>query len=616
MMRANAGCRYQKLEVIFDSLPIYIQEVLGDPRKGKHVMEHFFKIDNTAVRYFAKYLTSDNNTLRQAYQHQYVIDASMCNAVLALRAARIYEHESRGERVKKLWQILCDDAISFQEILIKKHGTAHTLGNNYRHFQRKLEKYENTSYPAVVSGKHANKNAQKNDGKALQLLNDMFSTQQGKPTYSQVARQYEGFLQGKYEIINATIGEVYNPTDYAMIGPKTVYNYLAQWENRIATHAMRSGNRQEYMGAYKPHHDLEPPKFAGSIISVDDRQPPFAYEKTKRVWFYNGIDLASECFTCFVWGKTKESAAAKAKDLGPGMGGAKEGAKTILGSKIGRAIEANNARGKRIEAYYKPLRYELEKEELGWIPRHTAKSEANKTGPDVVPMLPYDDIVKIALSKLQSWNNRPHSRHTNKTRWEYFLENQHPQLQPINYRGILQYIGHKEKTSCNVGSVKLQNKRFLLGYNGKIALGNELIELMQKIEGKTIWAYWLDGNDGNVLAAHAYIDDVFICELHHVPRYQKARIEQTPKDTENREIMSSYVATLEAFAKSKKKQIEKVVVNRLVPAELNQKFQIRELATDNYLTKQHEKAEILPNPFEDDLNALESVFQFDLKDRF
>ena len=52
-------------------------------------------------------------------------------------------------------------------------------------------------------------------------------------------------------------------------------------------------------------------------------------------------------------------------------------------------IEANNARGKRIEAYYRPLRYGLEKKREGWIARPFALSEPNQSGPSEVPIIPW-----------------------------------------------------------------------------------------------------------------------------------------------------------------------------------------------------------------------------------
>jgi hypothetical protein len=63
----------------------------------------------------------------------------------------------------------------------------------------------------------------------------------------------------------------------------------------------------------------------------------------------------------------------------------------------------------------------------------------------------------------------PHPIITGKTRWEVFLENQNSDLTPINWRGILPYIGHKTQTSYNVGTIRLQNNTYLLAKNGKYA---------------------------------------------------------------------------------------------------------------------------------------------------
>src|SRR5699024_2449107 len=82
--------------------------------------------------------------------------------------------------------------------------------------------------------------------------------------------------------------------------------WLAKWESRIATHKLRSGDRQQYRGIYIPYAETELPREAGSLLSIDDRQPPFEYDKTKRIWFYNGVDVASRAITASVWGKTKE----------------------------------------------------------------------------------------------------------------------------------------------------------------------------------------------------------------------------------------------------------------------------------------------------------------------
>ncbi|WP_449398500.1 hypothetical protein [Chryseobacterium wanjuense] len=83
-------------------------------------------------------------------------------------------------------------------------------------------------------------------------------------------------------------------------------------------------------------------------------------------------------------------------------------------------IEANNARGKRIERYFGSLRYGSEKEREGWLARPHALSESNQKGSKEVPMLPYERIIEECITDIYDWNNAPHSVDPSKTRWEYF----------------------------------------------------------------------------------------------------------------------------------------------------------------------------------------------------
>jgi hypothetical protein len=238
-------------------------------------------------------------------------------------------------------------------------------------------------------------------------------------------------------------------------------------------------------------------------------------------------------------------------------------------------IEANNARGKRIEAYYKPLRYELEKERAGWLARPYALTESNQAGGENVPMIPYSQIIEGCLNDIQTWNNMPHSVHKDKTRWEVFTEMQHPELKPTNWKAILPYLGYKTATSCGDNAIiKLQNKEFLLGDDDEIYLGEKLIDLMKKIGGRNIDCYWLDDNNGGVLKAIVYMGDTCICEALPKPTYNRAGIERTAKDEENRRIMSAYVASIDGYIRRKAANIKTLVVIDNRVKTLNTKFTI------------------------------------------
>ena len=60
----------------------------------------------------------------------------------------------------------------------------------------------------------------------------------------------------------------------------SIIAWLGKWENKIGTFAKRSGDRQKLMQQFTPWHKLTKIKEAGTLISIDDRQPPLYTMKT------------------------------------------------------------------------------------------------------------------------------------------------------------------------------------------------------------------------------------------------------------------------------------------------------------------------------------------------
>jgi hypothetical protein len=505
------------------------------------------------------------------------------------------------------------------------------LPDNPVRLRRKLKKYIDEGYKSLIHGGHDNNNARIVTEDIELFLNEMFATQKHKPDSEEIFRQYNAFLSGYVDVINNETGELYNPKDFKALSKSTVTAYLAKWSNRIATYALRSGNRQTYMSRFKPYPSLEQPRFAGSIISVDDRQPPFEYEKGKRMWFYNGIDVGSEAFVCWVYGKTKEGIildfyrqlVRNYAQWGFNLPAELE-AELSLNSSFKNTflqegamfqyvrIEANNARGKRIEQYYRPLRYKYEKKREGWLARPFALSEANQQGAQPTGIIPYEQIINACLRDIEDWNNSEHSRIKGKSRWEVFCEMQNPDLRTTNYRAVIPQLGYKTQTSCNTGIIRLQNSEFLLGNNGLISTGDSLINFMCEIEGKNIDVYWLDGNNGQVLKAYVYKGGQLICEAIAKPTYNRARIEQTSEDNANREMMSKYEATIRGFGARRRNEIERLTVIDNSQRTLNNKFSISGLSKYNVIEKA--ETEILEDDI--DLNTVETSFKTNLIDRF
>jgi len=633
MRRVQLGGNGRQMLIDFDSLPNTIKEALGDPRKGLHILEDYFKLDQQAVEFYRNYTFDDGSHIDEAIQDKYIANASLIKACQRLKPAREAEIIGKGYTPKGIYNSLWRDAISFGPVMERKWGMVSSLPPGERRWIQTYKRFAEEGYPSLISKKHQNKNAAPdNQEEIMKLLADMFGTQPQKPTFTEVSRQYEAFLSGYLDVIDNKTKEPYSPAGYPSLSSGTIWNYLNTYESRIATMAKRSGNRQKLISDTIPHHSLLHPHYAGSIISIDDRQPPFEYAKGQRMWFYNGIDLGSEAFTTWVYGKTKEGIILEFyrqmvrnyDEWGFALPHELE-CESSLNSQFAHTflregymfenvrIEANNARGKRIEAYYNPLRYKYEKKEIGWLARPFALSEANQAGNDKVERIPYDRLAMQSLKHIEQWNNSPHSLYPDKTRWEMFCENQHPNLRPTNYLAFMRHLGYKTTTSCNAGIIRLQRQEWLLGDQGKIYTGDRLIKLMKLTEGQTVDVYWLDANNGTILKALVYIGDTYICEALPKPVYHRAKLEQTAADHEAREIMSSYATTIEAYQRRRKNELQSVTVIDNTPVTLNNKFKIPALHQNELI---HEP-EILPEPdLEEDLITVERSFKSSLRDRF
>lgn len=610
-------------------------DTFGEPAKQlkQSWFEKHYKRDTVALAYYMDYRLPDGRTLDDTTIEEYTLNASVLAAVERIYNSRYALRRSMRGAVKDIWSIVSNECNRFRDI------QPHNLPGNPAALRRKLNDYKKDGFYSLVHKNYANDNARKVDSITIELLNNMFATQAHKPTATEVARQYDAFLGGYVEVTNNVTGEMYEPAGFRKLSTNTITNYLAKWVNRAGTHTMRSGDRQKWMGKYQPYHSMEAPKYAGSLLSIDDRQPPFVMENGKRVWFYNGVDLASEAITVWVYGHTKEGIITdfyrqmirNYTAWGIGLPLELE-AESALNSSFKDTflkegvifqhvrIEANNARAKRIERVNEVLRYEIEKEMDGWRARPDAQSEANQKGPGKDKTIPYQQIVEQALQAIWIYNNSEHPKYPGKSRWDIFLEKQNPAPRPTNWRAFLPTLGIKTETSCNNGVVKLQRNEFVLADGGQIAYSDKLISLLARVEGKELDIYWLDGHEGEVIKALVYLrgTDTYVCELVAKPRYNRSISEQTPADIEAREQMSKYVASVTGFINNQKKGIDQVTIIDNRPRVLNTRFSMpgmRPPVTTN-IEPNIESIELPELPDDDEFATVETSFKRSLNDRF
>ncbi|MFJ1426968.1 hypothetical protein ACILFS_11745, partial [Capnocytophaga canimorsus] len=220
---------------------------------------------------------------------------------------------------------------------------------------------------------------------------------------------------------------------------------------------------------------------------------------------------------------------------------------------------------KIIERRFGHLRNNIEKKANGWIARPHAKSEGNQVGKGKTEIIPYKELVQARLADLEDWNNQPSRQDKNQSRWEYFLNNQKSDLPKTNYRAILPHLGYKQTTSCQRGFISLQGKKRAIADNGKILTGDALIEKMKQIEGKEFDVFWLDDNEGNVLKAIVYQNGRYVCEVQEMPKFQRAKAEQTEQDLINKALQDAYTMTVIRFAERQSKAIESIGIVSVAP---------------------------------------------------
>jgi len=577
----------------------------------KRYFETQYEYDLKAYNFYSREYTEgvERRMLTHEKIEEYTFNASVLNTVRKVKENRTQFRKQLGSNKKSdIWQILSSEVNSFNEV-------PHTLPVSPDGLRKKLVKFEKEGYVGLIDGRRNNDNARKVDADVIKLLNELFAGQEYKPTATAVAKMYNSFLDGYIQVINKETAEFYEPSNFKKLSDATITNYLSDWENTIATHQIRGGNRQLNMTKFKPHHQMDLPTFSGSLLSIDDRQPPFYYEPGKRAWFYIGVDVASGCFTGYVHGKSKEGIILEfyrqlvrnytewglpipyELECESSLNSSFKGTFLQEGAMFQKVrIEANNARGKYIERVFGKLRYEVEKSAIGWAARPFAISEANQSGNKQLPIIPYDQLIEERYKEMEDWNNSSHPLRPELTRFEYLLEMYNKEVPSTNWRAILPHLGKHEQSSCNVGKIILQNKKRFIADNGEVLLGESLIAKMKRIEGEKVDVYWLDGNDGNVLKAVVFLNGEYICELVSLS-YQRAQIEQTPEDIAIRELQSKYTASVEAFAKLQKRSIDKVVVIDHQQKTLNRRFQISGL--NRFQTREEEVEELEDNSIEE-----------------
>ncbi|MBF2708949.1 hypothetical protein IR213_10140, partial [Flavobacterium soyangense] len=219
----NGGGKHRTVLIDFDSLNADLQDILKDPRKVANPLDLYFKIDGDAYTYYSGFRRLGSQ-LTKDEKENYLINASVMKAVIKLEEVRIQERIKLkgslrtttvdGVVIPGVLQSLLQDVIDFQTTLTIKHKEKeHTLPTGEKQFKKVLSECKDDLYYPLIKdpeGKR-NNNARKVDDQTEMILNALFKNQLHKPTPTEVARNYDAFLNGYAEVYNQDTGELYDP---------------------------------------------------------------------------------------------------------------------------------------------------------------------------------------------------------------------------------------------------------------------------------------------------------------------------------------------------------------------------------------------------------------------
>jgi hypothetical protein len=210
------GCLHSVALIEYASIPDRYKQLLFEkgimPQPRKNAIEATVQVDINARDYFADYVLTDGRHLPQEKQLEYSVNAEVLNAVKRITNDRVALRKALGGSTKNIWPNLAEHVSTI------KASTGHTLPDNPRRLNKKLQEYKRSGYVALISGKWLNNNAKKvaekeQEAALRQLLrhHNNLDNEQIKDLYNMVAKKVQ------WETISAS----------------TVSNYRKKWNLEI-----------------------------------------------------------------------------------------------------------------------------------------------------------------------------------------------------------------------------------------------------------------------------------------------------------------------------------------------------------------------------------------------
>ena len=539
-------------------------------------------MDVAARQFYTTYQHADGTPLDAAHVNEYVAKASLFTVMAkGLQTQRMARAKSGSRLIMKEWYQSM--LVWYTQQCLDQHSIAYGLNpyTNVRSFERAFQSYCNGGYSSLIHSGIGNDNARKVCKKLENLLLALYRTED-HPFVSRVLELYTEFISGKKELYDQSTGEVFRPRDFIKPGNETlsestVWNYLKDVYGNTAIYADRNGNF-EYNNSLRPKNHRHHGTYSLSKISMDDVALSRKAVGNKWVYKYMATDVVSQYIfrPAYILGKPTEQTVYESfrnmfcelSLMGLPMPGELEVEHHIMSNfqwlpQVFQFVRfCQSPTEKRAEHAIRRLKYGAAKD-LGqtrgrWYAKHEAyKSVRFKINGDY-PEQEFDPHQLIAddMAAIEAHNNELHpdqKRFPGKTRKQVLMENFNPNLQAIDKSYLYRFIGNKTDTSirnndyCQVACQRFELKDFAC---------------LQRLKpnNRTVTAYWLPDEEGNVNTVYLYQGETYIGEAENLENftYNECAAERTAKDEAKMLHQAKRAAKFDRLIKERRQEIPRI----------------------------------------------------------
>ena len=562
-----------------------IQEKYGEMKVDilRDWFAQHYVMDAKARAFYTRFRFDNGEALPPEHINEYTVNASVLQAVIALlNDTKILRKAMQGGGVN--WSEMAG-AISYYQAEF-----GHTLPLSTNRFKARVNEFRESGYECLISKKFQNQNKRKVTYTIERLVLSL-AAQEQRPYATVVMEMYNQFLCGELEVTDLETGEIYNPEEFIdkkgnpiVLSEGTIANILNDHKNKALLSKVHDSS-WDFNNRYRPYHLRKVATFAGSKISLDDRDLPRPMHNGQRVKAYYAYDVASGAVVGYAYSrlKTKELFIDCMRNMfqtldrnGLYMPAELEVEHHLVSNFADGLMNAGtvfplirwcnpgNSREKRAEHFNRTKKYSVEKRLQTNIGRWYAKLEANRPKEEKVydelnntykvKTYSYEELVADDIRAIQEYNSQLHpndKKYPGMTRWDVFCQTQNPDLAAWDRHVLYRYIGECTETSIR------QNMYCTVQYQQFRLPSPDVIEKLAPRNNKVL-AYYLPDIDGNISEVYIYQNDKFIATCALLERYNEATAEQTDADREAYIEQSKYVAQFDSMMRQGK--IQKVAV--------------------------------------------------------